>query len=193
MQKIITSFLALAVLSPCLSAQSKPPASGTGNQKPSKSQIGGPGKQKSLKSQIGDLRKQIAALEADRKAALRKIKELYGSLFQRDRLDEAQVRSKLVLLKEQEAALLALATNDAQRTEIQNRFRTLGQALSGEVQLDESQMIQLGEQERLAVQQVNALYQTRINQLKAQIQALERGNTGTKNPSNAPLANAPKK
>ena len=189
MKKVITSLVVLVVLSPFMSAQSKPQAGGTTNQKPSKSQTGGPGKQESLKSQIGELRKQIAVLETERKAALLKIKELFGSLSQRDRLDEAQVRSKQVLLKEQEAALLAMATNDAERREIQNRFRMLGQALSGELQLDEGQMIQLSEQERIAVRQVNALYQARINLLKAEVQALEGGNKGINKPAKAPLAN----
>ena len=189
MQKVITSFVALVVLSPSMSAQSKPQASGTSNQKPSKSQTGGSGKQKSLKSRIGELRKQIAALETERKAALLKIKELFGSLFQRDRLNEAQVRSKQVLLKEQEAALLSVATNDAERREIQSRFRMLGQALSGELQLDEGQMIKLSEQGRIAARQVNVLYRARINLLKAEVQALEAGNKGTTKPAKAPLAN----
>jgi hypothetical protein len=192
MQKLIASVVVLAVLSPFSSAQSKPQSSGTGNQ-PSKSQIGGPGKQKSLKSQIGGLRRQIAALQRERKSALLKIKELFGSVSHRDRLDEAQIRSKQVLLKEQEAALLPLATNDAERREIQNRFRMLGQALSGELQLDESQMIRLSVQERIAARQVNGLYQARINQLKAEVQALEGGNKGTNKSAKAPLANGPSK
>ena len=193
MKKVITSLVVLAVLSPFMSAQSQPQASGTTNPKPSKSQTGGPGKQESLKSQIGELRKQIAVLETERKAALLKIKELFGSLSQRDRLDEVQVRSKQVLLKEQEAALLSVATNDAERREIQNRFRMLGQALFGELQLDEGQMIKLSEQERIAVRQVNVLYQARINLLKAEVQALEGGNKGTNNAAKAPPGQRPNK
>jgi hypothetical protein len=103
------------------------------------------------------------------------------------------VRSKQVLLKEQEAALLSVATNDAERREIQNRFRMLGQALFGELQLDEGQMIKLSEQERIAVRQVNVLYQARINLLKAEVQALEGGNKGTNNPAKATPGQRPNK
>jgi hypothetical protein len=153
------------------------------NSKPTKSPIASE-TNKSPKTQLASLRNQVKALERQRRETAQAIKARYGMLIRGDRGSEAVVKKEAALLKQQEAALLALATNEAQREGIQSKFGMMLKILNGETKVDDRLIAHLQVEEQALIGQVNGLYQTRINQLNAEIQSLQAnaGSTGGKTP-----------
>src|SRR5262249_43588637 len=140
-------------------------------------------------TQISPLRNEIRTLERQKKEALKAIKERYGELIRGDRRSEEALKRERTLLKEQEAALLLLATTDAQREAIRSKFQFMLKVLNGEIKMDERLIIQLQAEEQALSRQVSALFQARINQLTSEIQTLQA--QGSKAGSKSPKSGVP--
>src|SRR5262249_2347486 len=132
---------------------------------------------------------EVKTLERQKKEMLKAIKERYGMLLGRDRQSEAVLKRERTLLKEQQAALIALATTDAQREAIRSRFQLLFRVLTGEIQMDDQLITQLQAEGQAMARQVNALFQARIDQLNADMRATP--GSGSKNGSKSPKVGGP--
>ena len=180
----------VCVLGVCLVAQTNVFAD---NSKPSKSPIAAE-TNKSPKTQLASLRNQVKALERQRRETAQAIKARYGMLIRGDRGSEAVIKKEAALLKQQENALLALTTNEAQREGIQSKFGMMLKILNGETKLDDRLIAQLQVEEQALIGQVNNLFQTRINQLNAEIQSVQANTSpsGSKTPKSAVAGRAGK-
>jgi hypothetical protein len=123
--------------------------------------------------QIGALRNQIKALKAQEGPMVKAIEAHYDSLIHRDKMSEKELEELRHKIHEQEEAMLAHATNEAERKAIHERFDGMRHLLSKDVHMDAGQINKLKEMRHEHVEHVKRQIHAKIHELEEQIKALE--------------------
>jgi hypothetical protein len=130
------------------------------------------------KADIAALREQIKELQAEKKATLEAIKAQYQSILHGDKLSKTQLEDEKKALKNEEKALLELATSTDEKHTIREQFQLLLQVLTGEIHLDKELIDKIKKQEKGQVALIRAIYDAKIKELRNLITALEHKGKG---------------
>ncbi|HKB42640.1 MAG TPA: hypothetical protein VKD72_39795 [Gemmataceae bacterium] len=124
------------------------------------------------------LRNQVRSLKKEEEVTIKAVQARYKAIKRRDRLTEQELKFERAEIKKQEDVALALASSATEREAIRMNYDAMRAQLTAGVRLGEREIRMLDGQERAQIQQIKALYASRIKQLEQEIHNLERANTG---------------
>jgi len=124
---------------------------------------------------VATLRKEIQALRAQEKAAVKGIHAQYDGMIKRDRVAEQVLAQERHALAVQEKELLAVATTPEQKEAIRVQYESLRAALKADIKMDEKLIAQLRHAEHAHIKHVEAAFNAKVKMLEAEIHALEHG------------------
>jgi len=124
-------------------------------------------------SQIAGLRNQIKELKAQESSIIKNIDAHYDSIIRRDKMSEKELEVLRHQIHEQEEALLAHATNEAERIAIHKRYDEIRHILTKDVHMDAAQINRLREMKHEHVEHVKRVVHAKIHALEEEIKAIE--------------------
>jgi len=124
---------------------------------------------------IATLRKEIQALRAQEKAAVKAIHAQYDGMIKRDKVEEHVLAQERHALAVQEKELLAVATSPEQKDAIRAQYDKLRAALTAGIKMDAKLIEQLRHAEHAHIKHVEAAFNAKVKMLEAEIHALEHG------------------
>src|SRR5262245_13364547 len=124
---------------------------------------------------VATLRKEIQALRAQEKAAVKAIHAQYDGMIKRDKVEEHVLAQERHALAVQEKELLAVATSPEQKDAIRAQYDKLRAALTAGIKMDAKLIEQLRHAEHAHIKHVEAAFNAKVKMLEAEIHTLEHG------------------
>jgi hypothetical protein len=119
------------------------------------------------------LKREIAALKAQEKVAVKMIQAQYDSMINRDKVAESVMEQQRRALHIQEKELLAVATTEEQKIAIRAQYDEMRALLGNDIKLDAKQITRLREMRTAHVRQIEAAYRAKIKFLENELHAIE--------------------
>jgi hypothetical protein len=130
--------------------------------------------------EIKALHKDIEALRAQEKAALKIIRAQYETFVKIDKLSETELAAERDALGKQEKELLIVATTTEDHDAIKAQYGALRAALGKGAKLDAKEIQAVRAQEKAHTKLVSAAFSAKIKEIEAVIGALEKPKRGKK-------------